>query len=271
MCQKHPNPTPSENTYRNTNSMQEFIKNHKILAPTLATIIAIGIVAGYIFLLGGKNNLPGLHNINHGGKGEAQEHLDALTVRPNDNVPAPYNRLEQFGPAWTDDNSAELGHNKCDTRNDILQRDLKNVVYQDGSKKGSFNANTMGSNKCKVQSGDLDDPYTGKLIRFHYGRATSSAVQIDHIVALGNVWVSSGYTMDPQQRVAIANDPDNLLAVDGPENNLKRDKDASQWLVPNNPKFRCEYAEKQINVKYKYALTITEPERNALQEQLNRC
>ena len=31
---------------------------------------------------------------------------------------------EQFGPAWTDDNNDPLGHNGCDTRNDILRRDL---------------------------------------------------------------------------------------------------------------------------------------------------
>lgn len=34
---------------------------------------------------------------------------------------------EQFGPPWTDDVNVEFGHNGCDTRDDILRRDLSNV------------------------------------------------------------------------------------------------------------------------------------------------
>lgn len=114
-----------------------------------------------------------------------------------------------FGQAWTDDVNVDSGHNGCDTRNDILRRDLTNVVLK------------PGSNGCAVQSGTLADPYTGTTIPFVRGPQTSSAVQIDHVVALSDAWQKGAQQLSAAQRADFANDPRNLQATDGPTNQQK--------------------------------------------------
>lgn len=180
----------------------------------------------------------------------ALQHLEALSVKGKAPMTG-YDR-SQFGPAWKD-----VDRNGCDTRNDILRRDLKGVSFKPG---------TRG---CVVASGTLDDPYTGKQIAFVRG-PQSSKVQIDHVVALGNVWVSGGQKLSPDQKAAIANDPLNLLAVDGPANMAKSDKDASGWL-PKNKGFRCSYVARQIAVKGKYGLSVTPAEKQAMARVLGSC
>jgi hypothetical protein len=108
----------------------------------------------------------------------------------------------QFGESWTDDNDAPDGHNGCRTRDDILARDLARMT-------------TSG---CTVRSGELVDPYTGARIAFRYGVVTSAQVQIDHVVALGDAWQTGAQQWAAQKRIAFANDPLNLLAVDGSSN-----------------------------------------------------
>ena len=108
------------------------------------------------------------------------------------------------------------------------------------------------------------------LVRFVRGARTSSAVQIDHVVALGNVFVSGGPQLTARQRVNIANDPLNLLAVDGPANEAKADGNAAEWLPPNKS-FRCSYAARQIAVKSKYRLAVTQPEKDAMARVLASC
>lgn len=180
----------------------------------------------------------------------ALQRLEALTVKGKAPMTG-YDR-SQFGPAWKD-----VDRNGCDTRNDILRRDLKGVSFKPG---------TRG---CVVASGTLDDPYTGKQIAFVRG-PQSSKVQIDHVVALGNVWVSGGQKLSPDQKAAIANDPLNLLAVDGPDNMQKSDRDASGWL-PKNKDFRCSYVARQIAVKGKYGLSVTPAEKQAMVRVLGAC
>ena len=158
----------------------------------------------------------------------------------------------QFGPAWKD-----VDHNGCDTRNDILARDLKLTKFKEGTK------------DCVVTVGLLKDPYTRQDIAFERG-PQSAKVQIDHVVALGNVWVSGGQKLMPEQKEAIANDPLNLLAVDGPANMQKGDKDASGWL-PKNKDFRCSYVARQIAVKSKYNLSVTPAEKKAMERVLSDC
>lgn len=155
----------------------------------------------------------------------------------------------QFGDGW-----AKLGN--CDTRNLILQRDLKNVVLED--------------DKCKVRVGALNDPYTGKAIAFARGASTSAAVQIDHVVALSNAWQTGAQQLSAERRVQLANDPLELLAVDGPANQQKGDGDAATWLPSNKP-FRCQYIARQIAVKRKYALWVSEPEKAAMARVLSSC
>lgn len=154
----------------------------------------------------------------------------------------------QFGDGW----GTSLG---CDTRNIILARDLKDIERDQ---------------KCRILSGVLDDPYTGRKIKFTRGENTSDDVQIDHVVALSNAWQTGAQQLAYETRVALANDPLNLLAVDGTANENKSDGDAATWLPPNKP-FRCQYVKRQISVKLKYGLWVTPPERSAMAVILQKC
>ncbi len=158
----------------------------------------------------------------------------------------------QFGQAWLD-----VDRNGCDTRNDILRRDLTGITY-------------TNSVPCKVQTGTLADPYTGKTISFVRGSGTSTAVQIDHVVALSDAWQKGAQQLTTEQRTAFANDPLNLQATDGPTNQQKGDGDAATWLPPNRP-FRCEYVARQISVKATYGLWVTQAEHDAMARILGDC
>ncbi|MFC5720683.1 HNH endonuclease family protein [Streptomyces gamaensis] len=168
-----------------------------------------------------------------------------------------YDREAKFGRAWSDSTNAPGSGNKCDTRNDILNRDLKDVHFD-------------GASSCVIGSGRLKDPYTGKDIDFQRGRSTSSAVQIDHVIALGNAWVTGAQKLSQSDREALANDPLNLIAADGPANGQKSDRDASQWL-PGNKSFQCPYVARQIAVKKKYKLWVTAEEKDAMGRVLDSC
>jgi hypothetical protein len=165
---------------------------------------------------------------------------------------------EAFGPAWTDDVRVEGGHNGCDTRNDILRRDLTDITVK------------SGTHGCKVLSGMLNDPYTGKAIPFERGARTSTAVQIDHVVALGDAWQKGAQQLDWQTRQDFANDPRNLQATDGKVNEQKKDGDAATWLPPNRS-YRCTYVSRQVQVKAAYHLWVTQAEHDAIYRLLANC
>lgn len=187
----------------------------------------------------------------------AKENVNYLPVKEKVDR-GTYNRSE-FGSSWTDSHTAELGGNGCDTRNDILKRDLINVRYSDAK-------------KCVVVTGTLEeDPYTGRTINFRRGVSTSSAIQIDHIVSLKDAWLSGADKLTFEERVNLANDPINLVAADGPENMSKGYKAADMWLVPSNPEFRCSYAAQQVLVKANYGLSVSESEKRALVNTLSTC
>ena len=158
-----------------------------------------------------------------------------------------------FGPAWTD-----TDRNGCDTRNDILRRDLTNRTVK------------AGTGGCVVLTGTLHDPYSGTAINFGRGTTTSALVQIDHVVALGNAWVTGAASWPYAKKIAFANDPLNLLAVKGSLNEQKGDGDAATWLPPNKP-FRCAYVARQVSVKAKYGLYVTSAEKTAIQQILVTC
>lgn len=163
-----------------------------------------------------------------------------------------------FGQAWSDDVTVPGGHNGCDTRNDILGRDLNGIIFK------------AGTRNCVVLTGTLRDPYTNRVILFHRGAGTSNAVQIDHMVALSNAWQTGAQQLSADQRRNFANDPLNLAAVDGPTNEAKGDGDAATWLPPNKA-YRCTYVTRQVQVKAKYRLWVTPPEHAAIARILNNC
>ncbi|MGZ4555001.1 MAG: HNH endonuclease family protein, partial [Mycobacteriaceae bacterium] len=76
--------------------------------------------------------------------------------------------------------------------------------------------------------------------------------------------------LDTARRTALANDPLNLLAVDGPLNTQKSDSDAASWLPPNKS-FRCTYVARQVAVKSAYALWVTQAEHDAITTVLQSC
>ncbi|MGO3319867.1 MAG: GmrSD restriction endonuclease domain-containing protein [Microbacterium gubbeenense] len=161
-----------------------------------------------------------------------------------------YDRVGHFGESWID-----VDGNGCDTRNDILQRDLTNLAL-DGS--------------CTVLTGHFDDPYTGAQIDFQRGVNTSILVQIDHVVALNDAWRTGAQQLSQGQRIALANDPVNLRASDGSANGQKSDSNAASWL-PSNKGFRCEYIARQVSTKAAYGLWVVPAERDVMQRVLETC
>lgn len=158
----------------------------------------------------------------------------------------------RFGPPW-----ADVDRNGCETRDDILRRDLTRISYRDGD-------------PCVVESGLLADPYSGRLIHFTRGWDTSIDVQIDHVVSLSNSWQTGSQYWRFGKRLRFANDPLNLLAVDGVLNQQKGDGDTATWLPPDKT-YRCAYVARQIAVKARYDLWVTPPEKDAMARILARC
>ncbi len=179
--------------------------------------------------------------------------ITLATLRVKGRAPRTGYDRDLFGQAW-----ADVDRNGCDTRNDILRRDLTGTTLKEG---------THG---CLVLTGTLDDPYTGTRIAFVRGRGTSNAVQVDHVVALSDAWQKGAQRWSTQTRTAFANDPLNLLAVDGPTNQRKGDGDAATWLPPRKA-VRCGYVARQIAVKHRYALAVTTAERDAMVRVLTTC
>ena len=150
---------------------------------------------------------------------------------------------------------SDLDRNGCDARNDTLKRDLTQISFKGGTR------------DCKVLTGQLLDPFSGKVIAFS---STKSMIDIDHVVALSNAWQTGAAYFDKTKRAAIANDPLNLIAVDAKLNRQKGDGDAATWLPPLKS-YRCDYVARQIAVKAKYGLWVTQPEKGAIIKLLEKC
>lgn len=183
-----------------------------------------------------------------GGHGSALAAVGELTVKGR--APKTGYSRERFGPEW-----ADTDHNHCDTRDDILKRDLRKTTFRDGAK------------ECVVTAGTLADPYTGKQITYTRG---ASKVDIDHAVALSDAWQKGAQQWTDDKRRDFANDRLNLLAVDSSTNRSKSDGDTATWLPPNTA-FRCPYVARQVAVKKKYGLWVTSAERDAMRKVLGGC
>lgn len=168
-------------------------------------------------------------------------------------------RRAAFGESWTDDNTAPGGHNGCDTRNDILDRDLVDKTY-------------VPISRCPraVATGTLHDPYTSLTIPFTRGAQTGAAVQIEHIVPLAYAWDQGARNWTDEMRVRFANDPANLVAVQGQVNQDKGDKEPAVWMPPNAA-FHCQYAMQFIEVLRGYSLPVDAPSVPALRQAAATC
>jgi hypothetical protein len=168
-------------------------------------------------------------------------------------------RRALFGDAWDDDNDAPLGRNGCDTRDDILNRDLVEVTR-------------VSTKRCPaaVATGILHDPYTNATVAFTRGAGVGEAVQIDHIVPLAYAWEMGASGWPYAKRLRFANDPANLLAVAGPANQDKGDAQPALWMPPNTA-FRCQYAVQFIAVLRGYQLRLDQPSADALRRAAATC
>ena len=183
--------------------------------------------------------------------GSALEALASVDVRGRA-ARTGYER-DLFGAGWVD-----TDRNGCDTRNDVLARDLTGEEVEPGTR------------DCVVVSGTLADPYSGRTIAFRRGQGTSDDVQVDHVVALSDAWQKGAQQWDDARRTQFANDPLNLLAVDGPLNAQKGDGDAATWLPPARAA-RCAYVARQVAVKVEYGLWMTRAEHDAIATVLEDC
>ena len=182
--------------------------------------------------------------------GQAIAALEQITIALPDQTP--YDR-RQFGQAW-----ADVDRNGCDTRNDVLRRDLVDTTLKPGTR------------DCVVLTGVLHDPYTGQTIDFTRGQGTSELVQIDHIVPLAWAWRQGAADWTEEKRQQLANDPLNLLAVDGHTNTSKSYKGPALWMPPSEG-YRCSYVERFVQVLDSYDLTVTTEDHAALQSELSSC
>lgn len=179
--------------------------------------------------------------------------VTAIRTRRNDYL------RSRFGQAWTDDTEAPGGHNGCDTRNDILNRDLVDKTF-------------VSNKRCPeaVETGTLHDPYTSTVIAFVRGARTGEAVQIDHIVPLSYGWDQGAWNWSTERRTRFANDPANLLAVQGQANQDKGDQPPASWMPPNEA-FHCQYAMQFIAVLRGYGLPVDAPSVPVLQRAAETC
>ena len=180
------------------------------------------------------------------GDSNAKAELEKLEIKGR--APKTGYTRKQFGNGWGKING-------CSVREVILARDLTDEKIDE---------------KCRVLSGVLNDPYTGQTIHFRRGEKSSSKVQIDHVVALSDAWQKGAQQLSAEEREKLANDPLNLLAVDGPANQAKGDGDAATWLPSNKP-FRCQYIARQIAIKRRYRLWVTSAEKDTMTRILSSC
>lgn len=227
----------------------------------MAMLVALAILAGVLVGLALPRVSITIDKATGGylATGPAARTLATLPVRDKQRTGAgsndsAYDR-ESFGFRTTDDDG-----NGCDMRDDVLARDLDDVTFKA----------RYGSDSCVVQSGTLHDPYTGRDIAFTRGAGTSAAVQVDHVVALSDAWRSGADQWDTATRLRFANDPANLLAVDGPANREKGDSTADAWLPPNDV-YACAYVARQVGVKASYGLSVTAAEKDAMLGVLADC
>jgi uncharacterized protein DUF1524 len=229
-------------------------------ALTLLTILAIAAGVGWLYVGDFRSRHPagapptGAVVPGNPAYDTARRWLDGLPVKGWDRT-QDFNRA-RFGESWSDDVNVEFGHNGCNTRDDILRRDLVNLRVRPGT--------------CFAQSGVLHDPYTGQTIDFVRGPDSSSAVQIDHMVSLADAWYKGARSWDNQHRRDFANDPRNLLAVGAQANFDKAFRDAAGWLPPNSV-FRCEFIARQVEVKTDYRLWVSAREKDAMWQVLRGC
>lgn len=253
--------------------LSEFFERLELTAQAVAAAILCGIALAWV----SARLLPPVATAVGGNRavGQAANVLETLPVRGSESSKrsggskkverstdaasgsAPARASPQYQRQAFGYQTVDADGDGCFIREEILARDLTAVHFSQGS-------------TCQVKSGILKDPYTGTTIHFVRGARTSSKVQIDHVVALHDAWRSGASQWDSAKLLAYGNDPYNLLAVQGAANEEKSDASAAYWL-PSNRGFRCAYVARQIGVKAKYGLSVSQREKEAMTRVLQGC
>lgn len=177
----------------------------------------------------------------------ASEALGQLAVKERADRSG-YSR-NNFSPGWGNVDG-------CDMRNRILQRDLANIE--------------LDEDNCTVLSGVLKQgQFSGKKIEFERGPETSGDIHIEHIVAVSDAWQKGAQKLTYEERYDFFNDPLNLIAIDGPTNMEKGDKDANDWMP--RQAYRCRYVARQIAIKLRHNLWLDPSEHRAMEQKLETC
>lgn len=229
------------------------IHSGRLVIVFIVFLAALALLVGFWWRTSGSTHATGPTDVTLGSADDSRRALEELRVIEKGSESVPQYSRDQFGQRW-----ADVDRNGCDTRNDVLKRDLRDLQMK------------RSSPQCVVVAGVLDDPYTGRQIDFQRGEDSSEAVQIDHVVALANAWKSGAWQWDAARRQDFANDPFNLLAVDGAANQDKGASSADQWL-PSNSAYQCAYVQRQIAVKSSWGLGVTRAEKKAMTSVLERC
>jgi len=172
---------------------------------------------------------------------QARGQLDDLKVAKAGSM-AGYSRAKF--PHW------RAAGDNCDVRDTVLKRDGRKVKLSG----------------CNVVAGTWTSLYDGKVLD------SPTKVDIDHVVPLANAWRSGASSWTTEQRADFANDLDDpqLVAVSATSNRSKGDQDPSTWK-PSESSSWCQYAQDWIAVKTRWKLTVTDAEKSALKDMLEKC
>ena len=133
----------------------------------------------------------------------------------------------------------------------------------------------MSSNGCFVETGRWLDPYDDI---YYY---SASDVQIDHLVALYESWISGLGNLDAALQRRFANTgsleegvlPEtshNFLAVGASSNGEKGSSDPTEWM-PRNEAYHCTYLKKWVLIKAQSGLLFDQAEFDFIQGRAADC
>ncbi|SFS07461.1 Putative cell wall binding repeat 2 [Microbacterium sp. cf046] len=120
---------------------------------------------------------------------------------------------------------------------------------------------------CTVTTGEWYSYYDGAT------HLDATLVEMDHLVALKETWVSGADAWSDAQRTAYANETDfaaTLVIVTAAVNTAKSDKDPAGWLPPVDSA-RCRYMTDWVTVKWRWNLAVDSVEKTAIQDVLAGC
>ena len=158
---------------------------------------------------------------------------------------------DAFGTAW-----ADVDENGCGTRDDILARDMTEETFG-------------GEEECEVRTGTLEDPYSGETIDFDKSEG-SYQIDIDHLIPLGAAWEAGADEWTDEERLAYANDPAVLLAVNAGDNRSKSDATIGEWM-PDNEAISCQYSAQWVEISVEYELSVSEEDHQVLSDLAEEC